>query len=135
MAFGSGLPDLDRIIRTFQRVKSIGQSAGPSAISALSIFELIAFGVTVTVHLIIKISQTPINKILDSGLSSLYVLTTRGDVRVLSRADIQLRLGPRSIDKEALKFSCQRGDPSRKSDFRVTYVTFSITFVCRVRAV
>jgi hypothetical protein len=44
--------------------------------------------VTVTVHLIIKISQTPINKILDSGLSSLYVLTTRGDARVLLRADI-----------------------------------------------
>jgi type IV secretion system protein VirB2 len=43
-------------------------------------------GVTVTVHITIKTAQTLTNKILDSIVYSLYVLMTRGDMRVLARA-------------------------------------------------
>jgi hypothetical protein len=46
----------------------------------------------VTVHLIIKIAQTRTNTTLDSRLSLLYVLLTRGDVRVFARAALRGRL-------------------------------------------
>ena len=43
MSFGGNLASLERIIRNFNRARSISAGVGPSAISATALFELVAF--------------------------------------------------------------------------------------------